>query len=288
MATGSMPQASASRARAVRRARSSLPKLRVRARWRGAGSIALQRISWAGERQRCRWRRDGGSWLRRSACGWRRATRKTEDGGAAGGRCRRRQLRQQPAAFADCHSCFPPVPAVGRQGDEDLPLGMAGDIGEREHALSLGGAALAAGQQAAEAAIGGAVGRQCDEARGVGEIEAGADDELETDLLGGEMGAGGAGEGIAVGDGDGGKAESLGGRHQFLGVGTAVEEGEVGCHLQFRISRGVVGGGREGGAHATVASAEEAVQEPRRYRLPRRRRGRRGRSSSGHRCRPRR
>jgi hypothetical protein len=102
---------------------------------------------------------------------------------------------------------------VGRQGDEDQPFGVGGDIGEIKLAFAFLGAALAQGQQAAQPAIGRAVARISEQARRVLKIEADADDQLDAGLLGGEMGADRAGERVPIGDGDGREAKRLRRRH---------------------------------------------------------------------------
>ncbi len=97
------------------------------------------------------------------------------------------------------------------------------------------GAALAARQQAAQPAIGGAVGREAEQARRVRQIEAAADDEAEVELLGGGMGAHHAGERVAVGDGDGAVAELARAQHQLGRMRGAAQEGEIGGDLQLGI-----------------------------------------------------
>ncbi len=80
---------------------------------------------------------------------------------------------------------------------------MSGDVIEKKRALTLLGAALAERQQPAEPAVGGAVRRIGEQARSILEIEANADDELDANLFGGEMGAHDAGKRVPIGDGDG-------------------------------------------------------------------------------------
>ncbi len=92
---------------------------------------------------------------------------------------------------------------LGREGDEDQAFGVGRNVIEKERALPLLGAALAERQQPAEPAVGGAVGRIDKQARSILQIEANADDELDANLLGGEMGANDAGKRVPIGDGDG-------------------------------------------------------------------------------------
>ena len=81
-------------------------------------------------------------------------------------------------------------------------------IGEVEVALALLGAAVADGEQAAEAAVGGAVGRPGDDVgRAVAEGEAAADGVPDANFLRHEMTADHAGKRVAVGDGDASEAE---------------------------------------------------------------------------------
>ena len=54
-----------------------------------------------------------------------------------------------------------------------------------------------------------------------GDVELGADDELDADLASREMCLDHAGHRAFVGDGDGPVAESMGGTYQFLGMGRA-------------------------------------------------------------------
>ena len=95
---------------------------------------------------------------------------------------------------------------------------MGGDVIEVKRALPLLGAALAERQQPAEPAVSGAIARECEQARGILQIEPRADDELDADLLGGEMAAHDSGKRVDVGDGDGIETESFGCRHQLFGM----------------------------------------------------------------------
>ena len=98
-----------------------------------------------------------------------------------------------------------------------------------EVALALLGAAVAEGEQAAEAAIGGAVGRPGDDVgRPVAEDEAAADGIGEASRLRRAMAADDAGERVAVGDGDAGEAEPGGLGDQLLRMRAAAQEGEIG------------------------------------------------------------
>ena len=95
-------------------------------------------------------------------------------------------------------------------------------------AVALLGAAIAEGEEPAEAAPGGAVGRPGDDVgRAVAEDEPGADGVAVSRLLRHGMAANDAGDRIAVGDGDAGEAEFGSARHQLLRVRAAAEEGEI-------------------------------------------------------------
>ena len=86
------------------------------------------------------------------------------------------KLPAEPARPASLRRLSSQRQSVGRQHDAGSGLARrVGDVVERQAALPFVGAALAEGEQAAEAAIGGAVGRQAEEARRVvGEIEPGS------------------------------------------------------------------------------------------------------------------
>ena len=137
------------------------------------------------------------------------------------------------------------------------PSACCGDIVEKERALPLLGAHLPERQQAREAAIGGAVARQAQEARAVLQIETRPDDELQPDLLGGEVRAHDAGKRVAVGDGERGQAQRLRLRDELLAMRGAAQEREVGRDLQLGVARRVL---------LPYRSPEQPVQEP--ARLP--------------------
>ena len=123
-----------------------------------------------------------------------------------------------------------------RQGDEHLPFARGENLFEGEMAFALLGFEIALGQEPAETSVGWAI-------RGIGQnLEAidrhqtRADDELEVfSFLPFVIGAHHAGEAVAVGDADGGKAEFVGGRDHLLRMRSAAQEGKVGGHRQFGI-----------------------------------------------------
>ena len=124
----------------------------------------------------------------------------------------------------------------GWQRDEDQALGKGGNVIEIKRALTFLGAALAERQQPAKPAVSGAIARINQQARRVQQIEPGADDEFDADFLGGQMAAHDAGERVAVGDGDGVELKRLGRRHQFLGMGAAAQEGEIGGDVELGVA----------------------------------------------------
>ena len=127
------------------------------------------------------------------------------------------------------------VQALRRQRDQHLTLGVSHHVVEMEHAAALGRAPLAEGEQAAEAAVGGAVARIAEEREPAGEIEPRTDQEPQTGRLRCDVGAYRAGEGVAVGDADGSKPEFRCPRHQLVRVGGAAQEAEVAHRLQLGV-----------------------------------------------------
>ncbi len=71
----------------------------------------------------------------------------------------------------------------------------------------------------------------------VGEGEAGAHHQAKAEILGRRVGAHDAGQGVAVGHGDGGVAERLGRLHQLPRARGAAQEGEAGRDRQLGIGR---------------------------------------------------
>ena len=106
-----------------------------------------------------------------------------------------------------------------------------------QDAVAFFGAAVADGEQAAEAAVGGAVGRVGEDVgRAVAEDEAGADVDREVQLFGLREGADDAGDRVAVGDADGGVAERVRLLHQLARMRAAAQEGEVRRRREFDVS----------------------------------------------------
>ena len=124
-----------------------------------------------------------------------------------------------------------------RQQDGEHAFLMVRDVAPIEHAGPFAAPLLAHGQQAAQAGIGGAVGRVREQRRAALQIQPAADDQPHAKLGGPPMRTQHAGQGIAIGDGDRLVAEQLGGREQFLHVAGAAQEGVVGGDLQLGVAR---------------------------------------------------
>jgi hypothetical protein len=113
---------------------------------------------------------------------------------------------------------------------------MGQEILPAQLALALLGPSLADGQQPGQPREGLAVGRVAKQARrAVREIQPTAGQSPDLQVLGRRPGAHHAGQGVAVGDADGGQAQPFGGRHQFLGVRGPAKEREVAGGLKLGI-----------------------------------------------------
>jgi hypothetical protein len=118
----------------------------------------------------------------------------------------------------------------GRRDDQaQLPIRVVQEILPRQMALPLFRPPLTDGQQAGQPGEGLAVGRVAEQAgRAVHEVQTAARQDADVALLGRRPGAHDPGQGVAVGDADGGQAQGLGGEGQLLRVGGAAQEREVG------------------------------------------------------------
>ena len=132
------------------------------------------------------------------------------------------------------------VRAIRRQCDQHLALGVRHHVVSMEHAAALRRAPLAEGEQAAEAAVGGAVAGIAEEREPAGEIEPRTCEQPQAGRLRCDMGAHRAGEGVAVGDADGGESQRRRPPHQLVGVRGAAQEAEVAHRLQLGVGRGPV------------------------------------------------
>jgi hypothetical protein len=136
------------------------------------------------------------------------------------------------------------LPCEGDDRRGEQALGMLEQIAAIEVAFSLGGAPPADGQQCREPGVSVAIGRPDEQVRGVvGEGEPAADDQLEAgDLPRRLESPHHAGEGVDVGDRHSPAAERGGGVHQFVRVRCALQEREVGDHVELGV---VVVAGRD-------------------------------------------
>ena len=89
-----------------------------------------------------------------------------------------------PISVLLAHKIYDQVTGVvGRQRNEDLPLGMRDDVGIGQLARALLDPPLAEGQKLRQPAIGGAVGGEAEKGRAVLEDEAAADDQADLRFL---------------------------------------------------------------------------------------------------------
>jgi hypothetical protein len=128
------------------------------------------------------------------------------------------------------------VKARRRQEDKDLASSDPENVLRTDPAVAFLRAQLAFREQPREAAIGGAGFRIADHLRSVGWNKARADQQAQPGLFCGDMCPHGAGQRVAIGDADGDMAKALGDRNEFLCMGGAAQEGEVGCNGEFGIS----------------------------------------------------
>ena len=88
--------------------------------------------------------------------------------------------------------------------------------------------ALAQGQQAAQAAVGGAVAGEDDQFGPVEEAQPNPDDQTNVGRLRPHQGPDDPGKGVAVGDAHGGQTQGPGLHHHLPGMGRALQEAEIG------------------------------------------------------------
>ena len=120
-----------------------------------------------------------------------------------------------------------------RAKNGDRSVARRRQIGPGKGAAAFAGACFAKGEEMAETGVSGQV-RGVDKNRGpVREIESRAGDGSDIRFFGGFMGADNAGQGAAIGDGEGGKFQHRRAGEQFRGMGSAAEEGEVRGCLEF-------------------------------------------------------
>jgi hypothetical protein len=122
------------------------------------------------------------------------------------------------------------------------------------------GGEIAGGEQAAEPAVSGAVGRIGEHLETVGRDEAGADHELDVAVLGFVIGAHHAGERIAVGDADGDLAKLVGGLDHLPRMRRAAQKREVGGHCQFGVRAHLLSHAKK--RTQTTRSRKQSMHEP--------------------------
>ena len=153
------------------------------------------------------------------------------------------------------------TPALSREGRgrgharcNGVPSPLAGE--DRMRGLSLKNPVrLSNRQQPAKPSISRAVlGVAQEIGRTVHESQAAADDQLHVQFAGRKVSAHDAGKRVAVGDGDGGKAEFGGADDEFVRMRGPFQKGEVRRHLQFGITHWA--------RHARLSSAGDADRTP--------------------------
>ena len=117
------------------------------------------------------------------------------------------------------------------------PLGVLRQFGEAQMELSLGRLAAAAGDQARQAAVAGPVGRPQHDARRVDQLDLGADDQLQVQVLGRRVGPHDAGQRVAVRHRQRGQAQLGGPLGQLVGMRGPLEKREIGFAVQLGIAR---------------------------------------------------
>ncbi len=122
-----------------------------------------------------------------------------------------------------------------RQHDADQALLKLGDVVEMDCALSFGHAQATAGDQSREAAVGCPAGGVEEDGRGVLGDDLGADEQLQVRLFGCAVHSHGAGDRVAIGDGQGVVAEFGGALDQFVGMRRPAEKGEVGFAVELGV-----------------------------------------------------
>src|SRR5579885_1962645 len=141
-----------------------------------------------------------------------------------------------------------------RHGDEDLAFARGKNRLKGQMAFALFCLSIAVGEQPAETPIGLAVCRISQGLEPVDSDEAGADEELYFSVLGFVIGAHHPGEGIAVGDADGGQAKGIGGSHHLVWMRGAAQKRKISRYSKFCVAAYLVFHVRN--------SSKQAVHEP--------------------------
>jgi hypothetical protein len=128
---------------------------------------------------------------------------------------------------------------IGRGNDDrQHPLLLLDQIVQGEVAFALGGTAFAQAEQAAQAPVGGAVGR-VDQDRQLArsaQLKPAPHHQRDAGLLRRDMGTNDPRQGVDIGDGDRPVAQRRGPLDELLGMSGPAQEGEVAGDLQLRVA----------------------------------------------------
>ena len=122
---------------------------------------------------------------------------------------------------------------------------MFGDVGESQPAFAFGSISPAAGQQAAQPAVCGAVARQQDGPRSVGRSDFDTDQKFQSGRLGGDMRADDSGQAVAISNRQRPISQCQRRLHQLVGVRRSFQKRKIRPAVQFGVSdcrRGTVHG----------------------------------------------
>ncbi len=161
--------------------------------------------------------------------------------------------RERPAEVAEHLQPVVVEGVLAGQREDDQALAVLQQVVRREVAVALLGAAFAAGEQAAQAAValhaggvdqqrepgGAGLGRLVG-ARALGGVQhqPAADSQRDADALGRDVGADDTREGVGVGDRRGAVAEHRALRDQLVGMARALQEGEVAADAKLDVADG--------------------------------------------------
>ena len=129
--------------------------------------------------------------------------------------------------------------AAAAAGEGDEAVGAAEELVVGEGGVAFGGVGLGAADEVSEVVPAVLVFDEEGEVGAALQGELGAEDGVDAVLVGGAQEAGGAVDGVVVGEGQGGHAELGGAAHEVFGVAGAVEEGEVGVGVEFGVGKGL-------------------------------------------------
>jgi hypothetical protein len=112
---------------------------------------------------------------------------------------------------------------------------MGRDIVERQPAFALGGVAAPDRDKSRQPPVTGAIDRPHDDGRCVDGRQFRPDEQLHACRLGRDVHADGAGQAVAIGDGNGAIAEFAGPRRQFIGVRRSLQKGKIRAAMKLGI-----------------------------------------------------